>query len=356
MVPSSSQILIIGGGLGGLSAARAACRAGAESVVVIERKRCWGRPIQCAGYVPRLLRRDVPFDTATVKARTETLDVYLRGELLRSIRAPGYILRRDRLEQQMAEAAMEAGATCLQPARALSIGEGSVVVQIGKERAEIQAEIIIGADGPRSATRRAMGLPDPEMAAGLEWELPLTAPLEAAEIHLMPEYGAGYAWVFPYGETAGVGLALDLLHPGNLRELLDDFVSQMVERGKLRRARPTTTVSGLIPVGGPVARTAVDGKALVGDAAGQTNPLTGAGVMAAVTCGEMAGQAAAEAVAAGAPSVLERYEEEWRDLLGGFLERARAGRSRVIEANAEALEEEVRRAWHLGKREAGGSH
>jgi len=211
---------------------------------------------------------------------------------------------------------------------------------------------MIGADGPRSKTRRAMGFPDPEVAAGLEWELPLTVPREAAEIHLSPAYGSGYAWVFPYGRTAGVGLALDQDHPGRPEDLLADFVSRMVGQGRLRRAKPTTVTAGLIPVGGPVERAVVGNKALIGDAAGQTNPLTGAGLMAAATCGEMAGRAAAESIKTGDLSALGGYEEEWRDLLGGFLDRALTGRERIVGASGWGFEDEVRRAWHLGERRA----
>lgn len=351
MVPSSCQIAIIGGGPGGLSAALAACRAGVESVVVVERKRCWGTPIQCAGYVPRTLARSFPFDTRAVKSSVDGLDLYLGDERLGSITAPGYVLHRDIFEQQMAEAVVEAGASCLQPAHAVDIGDSTVVVEAKGERTKLKAETIIGADGPRSMTRRHLGLPDPRMAVGLEWELPLGSPLDAAEIHFSPSYGAGYAWVFPYGETAGVGLALDRDHPGDLKELLPSFVGHLVGRGKLKRAEPAATVSGLIPVGGAVNATVIGNMALVGDAAGQTNPLTGAGLMAAVACGEMAGRAAARAVTEDEPSLLREYEEEWRDLLGGFLGRALSGRRALLAASAEDYPEALRQAWRLRRSE-----
>jgi len=353
------QIAIVGGGPGGLSAALAACRAGAQSVVVIERKQQWGRPVQCGGYVPRVIRRTVPFDGRAVKASVETLAVFLDGEMLRSIRAPGYILRRDVLEEQMAQAAMDAGATCLQPARALDVGDGWVTVEAKGERREIEAEIIIAADGPQSLTRRAMGLPEPKLAVGLAWELPLAAPLDAAEIHLSPEYGAGYGWVFPAGETAGVGLALDVDGPGRVKDLLADFVARMVARGVLRDSEPASRVSGLIPVNGPLEQTVLGSMALVGDAAGQTNPLTGAGIMSAVTCGDMAGAAAAAGVSAADPGRLLTYETAWRGLLGGFLDRALRGRSRMARAGADDFPDVARKAWHLGKPNAalrGGTH
>ena len=348
------QIAIVGGGPGGLSAALAACRAGAQSVVVIERKQQWGRPVQCAGYAPCLLSRTVALDGRAVKASVETLDVFLDGEMLRSIKAPGYILRRDVFEEQMAQAAMDAGATCIQPARALDVADGRVTVETKGERREIEAETIIAADRPQSLTRRGMGLPDPKFGAGLELELPLAAPLAAAEIHLSPEYGAGYGWVFPSGRTAGVGLALDVDGPGRVGDLLADFVARMVARGVLRDAEPASRVSGLIPVSGPLEQTVLGRTALVGDAAGQTNPLTGAGIMSAVTCGGMAGAAAADAVSAGDPGRLLKYETAWRDLLGGFLDRALRSRTEMAQAGVDDFPEVARKAWHLGKPKASG--
>jgi digeranylgeranylglycerophospholipid reductase len=352
VIPKQCQIAIVGGGPGGLAAALAAKKAGAESVVVIERKRRWGRPIQCAGYAPRLLGRTVDFDGAAVRSALNVLELHLDGELLKSAPAPGYILRRDVLERQMAQAATEAGAICLQPARVVEINDGSLVVEAEGGRSTLKAEIIIGADGPRSMTRQAMGLPAPKMAAGLEWELPLAKPNDAAEVHFAAAYGAGYAWIFPHGraeKTAGVGLALDIDRPGNVKELLRAFVAGMVRQGRLLEAEPSSRIAGPIPVGGPVEKTIVGNKALVGDAAGQTNPLTGAGILHAAACGEMAGRAAARAVQAGDPSLLSAYEEEWRDLLEGFLGRATCGRDGMAGAPAGDFPAEVRRAWRLRK-------
>ena len=346
---SRYQIAIIGGGPGGLAAALAACRAGAESVVVIERKRRWGVPVQCAGYVPRSLARAVELDARAVRAVVDKLDVHLDGVLLRSIRAPGYVLRRDVFERRVAEAVQEAGATCLQPARALHIRDNTVTVEAHGERTAIEAKIIIAADGPRSLVRRTIGLPDPKTAAGLQWEMPMARPASAAEVHLSHAYGAGYAWLFPHGDTAGVGLALDADRSRDMSEMLRAFVGQMVVAGKLRPAEPTTVVSGTIPVSGPVGRTVLGNIVLVGDAAGQTNPLTGAGIMAALTCGEMAGRAAAQAAKADDLSLLQRYEHEWRDLLEGFLARALRARAHVAEAPPERFPEQLRNAWLLGE-------
>ncbi len=347
---SRYPIVIIGGGPAGLSAALAACRAGAESVVVVERKREWGVPVQCAGYAPRLLGRSVPFDGRAVRCGLDSLELHLDGELLKTVRAPGYVLRRDVFERQLADAVRAAGGGLIQPAHAVEIDGNRVMVEAKGERSTIEAGIIIAADGPRSLTRRALGLPDPKLAVGLEWELPTAAKLDAAEIHFAHAYGAGYAWLFPHGDTTGAGLAIDRGQPGDLKAMLREFVGQMVAAGKLRDAEPIRAVSGFIPVSGPVETTVAGRVLLVGDAAGQTNPLTGAGLMSAVAAGEMAGRAAAEAARADDLSRLDRYEDEWRDLLGRFLDRALAGRDAMAEAGAGEYGEATRKAWGIRER------
>ena len=349
------EIAVIGGGPSGLASALAACRAGAKSVLVVERKREWGTPVQCAGYAPRMLGMGgaVVFDGRAVRCGVDTLDLYLGGERVKTVAAPGYILRRDVFERQMAEAVRQAGGTLLQPAQAVDIDGNTVIVEAGGERTRVEAQIIIGADGPRSLTRQTMGLPAPKMAAGLEWELPLARPLDSAEIHFSPAYGAGYAWLFPHGQAAGAGIAIDVGQHVNLSHALRRFVDQMVSAGKLHKeAQTNAVISGLIPVGGPLDTTVSAHMALVGDAAGQTNPLTGAGIMSAVTCGELAGRAAAEAAKASDVAPLRRYDDEWRGLLGGFLDRALRGRRAMADANAQQFAIETRKAWRLNRRQS----
>jgi flavin-dependent dehydrogenase len=68
---------------------------------------------------------------------------------------------------------------------------------------------------------------------------------------------------------------------------------------------------------------------LAGDAAGLTNPVTGAGIAAAVQSGTLAGQAAA-AWLGGHAGALEDYEEELGDLFDAALSRARRRRAQVL--------------------------
>ena len=89
---------------------------------------------------------------------------------------------------------------------------------------------------------------------------------------------------------------------------------------------------GAIPVGGRLRsvgwleRTAV---LLAGDAAGLTNPVTGAGIASAVQSGALAGRAAADFVS-GCAAALDDYEEELGDIFDAALGRALRRRREVL--------------------------
>jgi digeranylgeranylglycerophospholipid reductase len=66
-----------------------------------------------------------------------------------------------------------------------------------------------------------------------------------------------------------------------------------------------------------------DGLMLVGDAARQVDPLTGGGIINAMTAGELAANVAAQAIGAGDTSArgLGRYQELWQNTVGRKMQR-----------------------------------
>ena len=71
--------------------------------------------------------------------------------------------------------------------------------------------------------------------------------------------------------------------------------------------------------GGPIDKTHRDGLLLVGDVAGHTKPTTGGGVILGGMCAMMAAETAIQALNEGDYSAgfLGRYDERWREALGG---------------------------------------
>ncbi|HPI28133.1 MAG TPA: hypothetical protein PLS75_06610, partial [Candidatus Marinimicrobia bacterium] len=87
---------------------------------------------------------------------------------------------------------------------------------------------------------------------------------------------------------------------------------------KFPEAARLTTVAGGVPVAKSLKKIASDGLLIVGDAARQVNPVTGGGILAAITAGKIAGLVAAQAIARNdwSVNVLKEYQTEWDKNVG----------------------------------------
>ncbi len=390
------EVVIVGAGPAGCSAAlTAACSmeplaqahegAGSGRVLLLEKQPEIGLPVQCAEYVPVQLRRCVPWSPEVVGQEIRVMRTHLPdGEVVETA-AAGYVIHRDRFDQGLAAAARRAGAEIRVDTRALELTDEGLLGRQGRREFEIGAQIIVGADGPHSTVRTWMEALDGEgvsaasdppgltvtqsepsgarssshirpqgvretfggdlMMGAAQCRVHLRRPVEATQIYFDPLYVGGYGWVFPKGEVANVGVGVCSAGPGPTPvEALD----HLLDRVEIRPSDVIGHSGGTIPCGGPPPHTCGARIILVGDAAGQTHPITGGGVANACLCGQMAGRAAASAAVCGSPDPLEQYEREWRGYLGGVLAHAVTKRrmlSRGWTQNAIALSALVRQTW-----------
>lgn len=324
-------MLVVGAGPAGARAAAAASRKGVR-VLLIERKSSPGTPVQCAEYVPRAVRGMAPLPREAVVQKTVEMVTFINQEPAAVMQAPGYLLNRAVFDRILVQQALEEGAE-LWTGRCVvaRTGRGVVLRCCGSDREEeITCRVIIGADGPRSVVGSWMQSRNTDMLIGLQYLLPLSKPLHQTEIYFAPEYAGGYAWLFPKGDCANVGLGAYPSANCRLRPLLQELVQKLAGSGKVAATRPISQTGGLIPAGGPVAVTCYENMLLAGDAAGHTHPLTGAGIVNAMVCGELAGRVAARAVLEDNLAVLSDYPREWQGLLVGSLMRGLARRRELV--------------------------
>jgi flavin-dependent dehydrogenase len=175
-------------------------------------------------------------------------------------------------------------------------------------------------------------------------EVVLPAAQDFTEVFFEPAYVGGYGWLFPKGQTANVGVGVNRALGGNPSEALLSLLARLgVKPGAI-----LGRTGGLVPCGGSVSRVRVDNCLLVGDAAGHTHPVTGAGVLSAVIGGAFAGQAAAQAVRDENLAALDGYESQWSPFMGGPLRHA-AGKRRILDSQWSedrlALSTAVRQNW-----------
>lgn len=339
------DILVVGAGPAGSSAACAAAGRGLK-VLVVERRQTIGVPVQCAEYIPAPLVAEVELGRGTVVQSVEEMRTILPDGAVKGMRAPGFMIRRDLFDQSLARAAQQQGARLLASTRVLGVQGGQVVIRRRGEPQErrVQAKVIIGADGPCSTVGRWIGSENRNLIPAVQWRVPLVRSMEHTEVYFRDEFYGGYGWLFPVGREANVGLGRRRrdAHDEGIGKVLERFVSRLAEEGKVE-GEPLRTTGGWIPAE-PVRKVTRDNVLLVGDAAGHTHPVTGAGAYQAVIGGRMAGRWAARAAETGNLSLLEAYEQEWWERFGEVQERAHR-RRKSLEENWDQLASAVRTSW-----------
>ena len=324
MQPETFDVLVVGAGPAGSCAARAAAQAGAR-VLLVEKRAQVGVPVQCAEFVPWQLAHHVEVPDRCIAQRISEMRTFLPdgSEVVKP--AAGMVLDRTLWDRHLVMLAYKAGAELRTGWQAAEHDGREVVLRHGARETRIVASAIVGADGPHSTVAGWAGQAQAGLVQGLENEVILPEPRGETEVFFDPVYRGGYGWLFPKGNTANVGVAVDAGMGGRVGPALE----HLMERLGLSRAAILGTTGGAIPVGGPAARMQVGVMILAGDAAGLTHPITGGGIAPAVLSGEMAGRAAAQAALGEGRAALERYPQEWADSMGGPMAQALANRQHI---------------------------
>ncbi|MCQ2977827.1 MAG: NAD(P)/FAD-dependent oxidoreductase [archaeon] len=332
-----TDVLVVGSGPAGSLAARYAAMGGAD-VILIDKKSEIGSPKRCAEGVskeglakvnvepnPRWITKELD---GTRLVSPDGTSVWITSEKVQ-LPESGYILERKVFDKYMAMEAAREGAEIKIKTLAKGLrreDDGTITVECESfgEDFDINAKIVIGADGPESHIGRWAGLkcatPAKKMESGIQFEM---CNVEFEKDDVIEFYfgndvaPGGYAWIFPKGDDiANVGLAvLAPLAKKSAYEYLVDFVKTCPAT---KNAQAVELNVGGDPVGGLVKEMYGDNILLCGDAASQVNPLTGGGINSGMLGGMLAGQTAAEAIAEGDCSAkfLKKYEKRVDEEMG----------------------------------------
>jgi geranylgeranyl reductase family protein len=311
------DVLVIGAGPAGCTAARAAARKGV-SVLLLERRDRVGLPVRCAEYVPLPIGRYVDLKRPGLLVQPiRSMATHIPGQSVTETIIPGVMINRDQLDQALADLAVKDGACLKTGIQAFSRTDDHVVARKKKEILSISSRVIIGADGPSSQVGRWMGSRHQDYLMAAQYRVSLIGPLDQTKIYFRPYLKGGYGWLFPKGDLGNLGIGLDPSLKKGLLPLLNQFRLELVEEG-LIKGDIKGQGGGLVPVGG-LTGVVKENMMLAGDAAGTCHPITGAGVGNALISGEMAGEAAAEAILKGDLRCLTDYEQDLTRLLGHSL-------------------------------------
>ncbi len=337
------DVLVIGLGPAGSVAAKAAAARGLR-VLAVDRKKIIGEPVQCAEFIPLPLARHAQ-DAGVLQQRIAGMTSVLPSGAVTASPFPGLMVNRAQFDRSLAYEAQRAGAEVMLASVLRGVDAAVNVARVATPAGEtdIHYRVLIAADGPHSGVARELGLAPLATINTRQYAVTLTQRYHDTDIWLSDEYPGGYAWLFPKGAHANLGLGIDPRIDRDLKTPLDALHQQLVAVGRVDGEILSRT-GGAIPVGGMRERLTAGHVMFVGDAAGLTHPITGAGIAAAVISGERAGQAAASSLCDGNVAALREFEDDMRDQFEAPLARAVARRR------------ELNRIWHTPAARADAPH
>jgi geranylgeranyl reductase family protein len=327
-VPRTADVVIIGAGPAGSTAATLLARAG-RSVVLIDkavfpRDKCCGdglttlalRELEQLGLQPSMVPNWKTVDAAWLRSPSgREVCVPLPGDGIFAATTP-----RRELDAALLELAVDAGATVLQGHALGTLRQDDSSVEVDVEGSgTITARYVIAADGMWSATRKLLGLSEAgylgEWHAFRQYARNVTGPAaERLIVWFEPDLLPGYMWSFPLPDgraNVGFGVQRDgVRRVQDMRQLWDDLlrrphVVEALGQGFELEDRHTAWP---IPAGIDRATLTKGRVCFVGDAAMATDTMTGEGIGQALLTARLA----AEAIIAGGALAPDAVADQYR--------------------------------------------
>ena len=319
--------MVVGGGPAGSSAAYAAAKNGIK-VALIEKEETIAESVRTSGvtWIQNIKEFGIPdncfnaiknFSFCSPNNRVTISDAVARAAVL-DVR---------KTYRWLAEEAKKAGADIFVKTNVNEVikNEENDIVGVKAtnpdEKMTFLSKMIIDATGFPSTVGKAMGFVKQwkRFGVGAEYEVKVEH-VDSQTWWLMvgQQYSpAGYAWIFPLGNNivrigVGVGKPESNVDPKQrLKELMGSKIGPIKDLGNIT---PIEFHYGLIPNEGVSRKTVFNNLILVGDSAGQANPLVLEGIRYAIKFGRLAGEISSNAIKNGRTdeSALITYEEKWR--------------------------------------------
>jgi geranylgeranyl reductase family protein len=310
------DVAIVGGGPGGMTAARSLA-AGGWAVAVFEEHQQVGLPAHCTGVLAEdvVAALNLPAE-AVLNPLSTVRFVAPAGHSFEYTTATteAVVIDRTAFDEALARRAELAGASVFRGRRVIAVDVASGGAQLTFADGEpVRARSVILACGANYAFQKRLGLGMPAtFLQSAQLELPAERPGDV-EIHFGSEIAPkGFAWAVPVHRSDGTFARIGVMaesDPGA-------YFARMIARVRDRWGVAVPDVAPkrrMLPLGS-VKRTYAERVLAVGDAAGLVKPTTGGGIYYSVVSGEIAADVlgsrlAVDDLSAGA---MREYEQRWR--------------------------------------------
>jgi len=351
---SEYDIVVVGAGPAGLSAAYSAAKNGAN-VVVLERDDGVAHNVRTSGvsWIEEITKFGIteehynPIRNYTFFSPSN--EIILGGSESRCC-----VLNVRSTYQHLAFQAAGVGAKIMVKANVTNAlftnGRISGVrVNTPKGELDINADLVIDASGFGTVIGRKMGFVSEwkRYGVGAEYECyaeNLSGDTWALMVGSMYS-PAGYAWIFPLSKNR-VRIGVGIGRPESNEEPLDLLNAMLEKRPKpldrMGKIEPIEMHYGFIPNEGVRTNTVTDGFILVGDSAGQSNPLVLEGIRYAIEFGRLAGEIGSKALQYGVTKEsLWEYEKAWKAKVQDKIAAALKVQSRWLHLTDEQWDKEI---------------
>jgi digeranylgeranylglycerophospholipid reductase len=349
------DIAVVGGGPAGLSAACAAAKFKAK-VILFEKDESIAHNIRTSGvtWIEEIEKLGISKEhynpIKNYSFISPSNEVIVRGNTAKSC-----VLNVRSVYQHLAFLAAEAGSEIMVRSNVINIALNSENRISGLKASTPKGDMVIGsrlvidASGFNSSIARRLGLVSEWKRYGIGAEYECYCENVDRETWILMvgrKYSdAGYAWVFPLSENRvriGVGVGKPESNTDPLQKLNSIIDKKLKPLDKMGKIQPIELHYGFIPNEGLRTSTVSDGLMLVGDSAGQANPLVLEGIRYAIEFGMLAGEIGAKSLARNSnkESLLE-YERIWKSRVESKINSALKVQSRWIGLSDEDWDREI---------------
>ena len=309
------DILVVGGGPAGFASAYWATQSNLK-VVLVEKKKSLEYPVSCAEGIATS-----GFEELGIPIRENWISRTVHGGVLISpsgkktiLHHPdaGYVLDRRTLARDLANMIVKQGGKIFVDANLESCENDEYIISFRDKKLTVTPKIVIAADGIESSIRRLSGKKGISLAPK---DIHTAAQFVVSGITLEPEYPTfligseyapgGYFWFFPKGDgLVNVGVGIVPQEQYSAEYFLNKYLAKFHAGASILES-----TGGIVPAVS-IGTLKYNNILYVGDSAGLTDPLSGAGLATGFFSGRLAGTLAAQAILAEDMSILDGYSSK----------------------------------------------
>jgi len=292
----TSKIVIVGGGPVGCYLGQLLKHYG-YSPLILEEHAEIGKPVSCAGIVGRGLFEELrlPLSRSSIVNTINGANIAYNGSAFELTRqGVAYIVDRARFDQELSQKLEIEFKTELQEVHQIKDG---YILKTGN--GEYFADLIVGADGPNSRIRKALGFSsDMKLYRGYQYRVKMTpASQDRVTVNYVKPFSL-FTWLIPEGDgVVRIGTICN-----NPYQELNNFMEKHGLKGEIIEKN-----AGAMPIG--TCELTKGNAALVGDAACQVKPITSGGIYYGLKAAELLADAIRE-------GDLANYPVKWTEEFG----------------------------------------